>query len=390
MDGPLIAIVGSYDPKREKELGLRNLDQTSKASEELGRELAKQGYRIVIYTGNPFSMELDLVRGYLSQKDLPPGSIQVLYSQQHGQPTFAEEAGNEDKFYFRPDYNPDWEFSFYQSLSKVDGMLILGGGPSALIAGLVIIGHRKPIVACASFGGSGDKIWNALRARAEDYAVTEADLGLMASRWSPMLSSRLVDLFRKEREEFERQARVKLENEEKRIQEIRNQQLQENARINWHAIVSALLFCAAASAWPFGAWLVSRVDTNWEQALWIVLLTPMFAGASGASIRVVVDWAIGVNRTFELSTYNQHILLRYLALGIVAGGLAGVSFVLAQLFASQVTEDAAMARQLGKLVPFLVIIGFAAGLAAEVVLSNLRKSPPTIALPGIKAKSAEE
>jgi hypothetical protein len=104
-----------------------------------------------------------------------------------------------------------------------------------------------------------------------------------------------------------------------------------------------------------------------------VLVTPMLAGASGASIRVVVDWALGVTRTFELSAYNQHILLRYIALGLVAGGLAGVSFVLAQLFASDVEPDQ-LARPLRKLIPFVIVIGFAAGLAAEVVLSNLRKS----------------
>ena len=144
MDGPLIAIVGSYNPDRKEELGLRNLDQAAQASEDLGRELAKQGYRIVVYTGNTHSMEIDLVRGYLSQKDVAPGSIQVLFAQQNPQPQFIEEAGNEDKFDFRPDVNADWEFSFYQSLAKVDGMLILGGGPSALIAGLVIIGGGQP------------------------------------------------------------------------------------------------------------------------------------------------------------------------------------------------------------------------------------------------------
>jgi len=31
--------------------------------------------------------------------------------------------------------------------------------------------------------------------------------------------------------------------------------------------------------------------------------------------------------------------------------------------------------------------GFAAGLAAEVVLSNLRKSPPTVEIPVVKPKT---
>jgi hypothetical protein len=124
------------------------------------------------------------------------------------------------------------------------------------------------------------------------------------------------------------------------------------------------------------------------RATTFVLLTPMIAGASGASIRVVLDWAVGVTRTFALSTYNQYILLRYAALGLVAGGLAGVSFVLAQLFASAETDTTKLPAQMAKLVPFLVIIGFAAGLAAEVVLSNLRKEPPTIEIPTLKPKGA--
>jgi hypothetical protein len=377
-----IAVVGSYDPKREQELGLKNLANAQPAGEQLGRELARQGFRIVVYSSLPHTLEIDLVRGYLSHNTTEPRSIEVLYSQQVGQPSFKEESGNEEKFAFLPDFNPDWEFSFYQSLSQVDGMLIVGGGPSALIAGLVVIGHRKPLVACAAFGGSGDKIWRALRA--QDYAVTGEDLALMAqTKWSPELASKLVGLLQKQKDEFARLEQVRLENEEKRIQERRLQELRENSTINWHAIISTALFAVAAFIWP----LASLIPTNNPfQTLCMVLLTPMIAGASGASIRVVLDWAVGVTRTFALSAYNQSILLRYAALGVVAGGLAGVSFVLAQIFASDVSPEN-MATSLRKLVPFLVIIGFAAGLAAEVVLSNLRKSPPTVEIPVAKPKT---
>jgi len=86
------------------------------AAEDLGRELAKQGCSIVVYSSTANTLEIDVVRGFLSQKETPPGSIKVIFSQAIGQPAFAEEAGNEDKFDFRPDFNPDWEFSFYQSL----------------------------------------------------------------------------------------------------------------------------------------------------------------------------------------------------------------------------------------------------------------------------------
>ncbi len=63
-----------------------------------------------------------------------------------------------------------------------------------------------------------------------------------------------------------------------------------------------------------------------------------------------------------------------------------MSFVLAQIFASEFKPED-VATPLRKLVPFVIIIGFAAGLAAEVVLSNLRKSgTPTIEVPLAKPK----
>jgi hypothetical protein len=156
MAGPLIAVVGSFDPNRQQELGLKNLAVANKAGEDLGRELARQGFRLVVYSSGLHTFEIDVVRGYLSHPNTEPGAIQVRYSQHDVQPTFAEEAGNEDKFDFQPDFNPDWEFSFYQSLAHIDGMVMLGGGSWALIAGVVAMSHRKPLVACAAFGGSAD------------------------------------------------------------------------------------------------------------------------------------------------------------------------------------------------------------------------------------------
>jgi hypothetical protein len=383
MAGLLIAVVGSFDPAREKELGLRNGAVVVQAGEDLGRELARQGCRLAVYSSLTHSAELDVVRGYLSVKEVEAESIQVLYSQQFGQPAFPEEKGNEDKFAFRPDFNPDWEFSFYQSLGRLDGMLVLGGGATALIAGLVTIGHRKPILACAAFGGSGDKIWRALRV--QPYPLKEDELALMAqAKWSPDMAAKLVALLLKQKSEFARLDELQRESEEKRVAERRLQELTENATINWHAIVSALLFTVAAFSWPFASRI--PVDSPFL-ALCVVLLTPMLAGASGATIRVVLDWAMGVTRTFALSAYNQYILLRYAALGMVAGGLAGVSFVLAQIFASEFKPED-MATPLRKLVPFVIIVGFAAGLAAEVVLSNLRKSgTPTVEVPLARPKT---
>ena len=384
MPAPRIAIVGSFDPEREEELGLKNLPLAVQAGEDLGRELAKQGFQIVVYSSLPHMFEIDVVRGYLSKKDKEPGAIQVMYSQRYGEPEFTPDQATDERFEFLPDFNPDWEASFYRSLATVDGVIILGGGPTALVAGLVAIGHKTPVVACAAFGGSGEKVWRALRE--QTYPLERQEFAQMAAgAWSADLAARLVSLLTRQKDGFARLAREMEEREERRVTERRLKEYAENATINWHAGVSAALFIIAAASWPFAAY---RPTSDLTEVLVLVLLTPMIAGASGSTIRVVLDWAGGVDRTFAMSAYNHYILLRFAALGIVAGGLAGVSFVLAQLFATD-QATAVLAVALKRLIPFLMIIGFAAGLGAEVVLTNIRKTgTPTVEIPRAKRTDA--
>jgi hypothetical protein len=383
MPGPRIAIIGSFDPAREQELGLKNLKLAATAGEDLGRELAKQGFQIVAYSSMPYQLEVDVVRGYVSKAEKEAGSIQVMYSQRQAEPSFTADQSSDERFELLPDFNPDWESSFYQSLATVDGVIILGGGPSALIAGLVAIGHKKPVVACAGFGGSGEKVWRALRE--QRYPLERSEFASMAvGAWSPELAARLVSLLTRQRDGFARMVQEMADQEERRLAELRRKEYAENATINWHALISAALFILAAASWPFAAY---QQTTNLTEVLVLVLLTPMVAGASGSTIRVVLDWAGGVDRTFALSAYNQYILLRFASLGIIAGGLAGVSFVLAQLFATEQTNTDLLAAALKRLIPFLMIIGFAAGLGAEVVLTNIRKTgTPTVEIPQPKSK----
>lgn len=62
-------------------------------------------------------------------------------------------------FHFIQDTHSEWEIFFYRSLRNADGVILLGGGTSTLIAGLVAMGFGKSIVACETFGGYASKIW---------------------------------------------------------------------------------------------------------------------------------------------------------------------------------------------------------------------------------------
>ena len=213
------------------------------------------------------------------------------------EPTFTPDQASDERFELLPDFNPDWEASFYQSLATVDGVIILGGGPSALIAGLVAMGHKKPVVACAAFGGSGEKVWRALRE--QRYPLERNEFASMAvGAWSPEVAARLVSLLTRQRDGFARLAKEMADLEKRESTELRRKEYAENATINWHALVSAAPVHRAAASWPFAAYQKTASLTN---VLVLVLLTPMVAGASGSTIRVVLDWAGGVDRTFALS-----------------------------------------------------------------------------------------
>jgi hypothetical protein len=57
--------------------------------------------------------------------------------------------------------------SFYGSLVQADGVLLVGGGRSSLITGVLALTYRVPVLALQAYGGSGEKIWKALATKDE-------------------------------------------------------------------------------------------------------------------------------------------------------------------------------------------------------------------------------
>jgi len=80
MPDPLIAIVGSVTTS----------PNAPRAAEDLGRELAKAGFRILVYSSAPEFLEPYVVKGYPASQVAKSGSIQVRYSLGGLTPSFAE------------------------------------------------------------------------------------------------------------------------------------------------------------------------------------------------------------------------------------------------------------------------------------------------------------
>lgn len=364
MAKPLIAIIGSYDPAREQILELKDLALAPKAAELLGQALANLGFHIVVYASYPYMLEIDIVKGYCSVKGAEPDSIHVYYSQKNARPTFQEETTRSELFKFYPDIREDWEISFYHSLSTVDGVLILGGGQSTLIGGLVALGHKKPIIACAAFGGSGLKVWDAIPT--QEYMLTSEDKYMMAEqRWSAPLAEKLIKLLQKQIEGFQTREKKRLESERdsllQKVAEIKSR----DKNVTLHAVVAGLVFIVSFAMWPI-AWGIT-LDPFW---LWMFLIgAPLLSGISGATIRVVYDSMQGTAKLRQLS------LIRNAVLGLVSGGITAALFIIAQVFSNPTAVGPTVESEtLKRLLPFTLSIGFIAGLTLDAVYTKLRET----------------
>jgi hypothetical protein len=117
------------------------------AAYHLGRALAKAGLPILVYHDDAIFIKAEVVRGYLDSGSAAVNSIEVRCPEKVDEnnvpnpPPFAKYQGH-PSFMFHPDKHPEWEISFYRSLEEIGGMLVLQGGSSTLIAGLISINPR--------------------------------------------------------------------------------------------------------------------------------------------------------------------------------------------------------------------------------------------------------
>ena len=185
----LIAVVGDANPNRPFNPPMRDASKAKRAAEELGAELARRGARLLVY-GGPF-LEADVVRGFAAAKPAKDHSILMWYSKDQEPPPFAEEAEHPSLFERRAARGADWETAFYRSVTRADGVILVGGDNAVKISGQVAIGSRMPILALAEFGGGAARVWETLSA-GEDLP-NRAEIELMARPWSSGSAASCID-----------------------------------------------------------------------------------------------------------------------------------------------------------------------------------------------------
>jgi len=300
------------------------------------------------------------MRGYVGSKSGTPRSIQVRYPLSRPQPLLPEYAEHEGLFDWMPTQSSGWEVAYYRSVEDVDGMLLIGGGYSTLVGGLVAMGHQVPMVALAAFGGAASKVWESLSS--EHSMATREEISFMARpQWTEESAKRCADILLAQRQRMEK------EKERRSLEELR-----KSGAVSRQAMLAMLLFVAALVAVPL-AW-GEATTIGYRGLLWLLFFAPLLGGVSGATIRMVFDWRQGS------ASYNVQSAWITSALGLVAGGVSGLLFISAQLSAvpvdSNVVDSSVVVARLqeaqaSRLVPFALAIGFIAGLTLDAVFRKL-------------------
>lgn len=341
-EDPIVAIVGNVKT---------SLDAPA-AAEALGRELAKAGLRILVYSSGADFLEGRIVKGYVASRLAKPRSIQVRYPLHGEKPEFPEQQTNGEVFDWRPDHSQNWEMSFYQSLNEANGILLMGGGDSTMIAGVVAMGHGIAMLPLAAFGGAAAKVWESLRPGRDLPSADEISL-MARPGWSDDHAAECVRVIK---DQLARKAEL--------VRQRRIEERRKEVSVSLHAFFALLVFVVAVAAVP-----VALAWTDIPQSLLVSLLffSPLLAGVAGSTIRLVFDASQGSAPVTTQTT------LTTVAMGLIAGGVAGLLFITAQITTAPATggPNIVSPEQAKKLVLFGVLIGFVAGLTLDAVFRKL-------------------
>ena len=343
-----IAIVGGLD-KTRPELGLRDVTRASAAAALIGRALAEKGCGIVVYSGNPSFAEPHVVRGYASSDQAAPESIHVIYPRGGGLPAFAEHQSKPGCFKFKLSQYRSWEVSFYRSLHHADGLIVLGGGQSTFIAGILGTTRQMPIVALEPYGGAASKVWELIDPG--EGLITREEKELMAEsaptdKWARAIVASLLA----QRQRLRAQAQGSAEHVRK-----------EQRRLAGEAVAGLALLAVSLSlvVWTWDA------STRRELLLSALVVAPAIAGTSASLIRGLWEQVAGRARECTRSVWLMA------ALGCAAGAIAGLLYVVAQLSAVAPAADGRLSALAGRLVPFALLTGFLTGFATDAFFRRM-------------------
>ncbi|MET7780751.1 hypothetical protein ABZT28_34295 [Streptomyces sp. NPDC005388] len=335
---PLIAVIGSVDASREFAPPLKAVEQARDACRLLGAELARGGCDLAVFSSKTTYAEWDVIHGYAGACTADaPGRV-AAFPPRHRDVDFALPQGSCVTLETVRDTSSEWEVAYYRRLLEADGVVLIGGGQSTRIAGIVALSQRIPVLPVAAFGGGAGQVWVNLDKVRND--TDDDDIALMGDNWQSDSAARLVAcllLQRTRRRQAEQEARRAARSSMRR------------ASTGLVAAVLSLLGALAllVTAGSPGPATVHRMT--------VLVAAPLLASVAGALIR----------HTFE----TESGWLRAAVRGLGAGLVSVLLYCASQLLTvPALLEDLDVRR----LLFFTVPLGFSAGFTFDLVFERLR------------------
>jgi hypothetical protein len=227
-----------------------------------------------------------------------------------------------------------WEVSFYRSLADSDGVILMGGANSTSIAGQVAIGARIPILVLERTGGSASTVWKTIAPGIDLPTIDEH--ARMARSVTAESVSGWVDALEAQR---------------------RRRYAVESGPILWHAVYASVLFILSLCA-SLGSHLIPELPEAAGKAF--LFTSTLLAGAAGAAIRMVFERRYGSGPLVPPS------IAITCALGMMAGALAGLLYLVAQPSSLNLTGESGL-----RLVSIVAVVSTIGGLTAETIFRKL-------------------
>jgi hypothetical protein len=302
-----IAIIGNL-------ISAGSLERNSHARQTalwLGKALAEAGYGIVVYSNDANFLEGPVVEGYVGSGAARNKSILMKYPANKANMDFPERKRQENLFQDRSDTSTSWETSYYDSLKDVQGLLLLGGGRSTLIAGLVGLGYGRAVVPIASFNGEAKKVLDKI-SRMDGVLTESEDSLLRATTWDEASARKAVAIFQQYEERMKQRniaSRLAVESADRTTK-----------RSAFGSVSLLVLTCALI--------LVVLIRSDLVSALLgpILMISAIAAGISGATLRML--WDLFVNRVQSGQPAYARVVL-----GLAAGLLSALLIAVPQIMA---------------------------------------------------------
>jgi hypothetical protein len=338
----LVAIIGSLDRTRQYDPPLRGItEQADRACRELGGELLRTGCDLLLFSSKAQYVEASVAAGYVvASTPEAPGRI-VARPALHQDFTLDLPPESGVQVQTMRATSSEWEVAFYRSVLTADAVVLIGGGQSTRVAGIIAIAQGIPLLPVAAFGGGASQVWVNFDRDRQD--VSEDDMALLGAPWSAESAGQLV-AFLHHRIESRANQRERERRDERRL-----------ARALTLGLVTAFIVLVASLA---GVAVAPGPGPATTRAIGILVAAPMLAAIAGAIIRN----SFGIDRDWFRAGVR----------GLGAGAVSVLLYVASQLLAVPALFDQLDAR---RLLFFVIPLGFGAGFTFDLVFDRLRTAP---------------